>query len=90
MIGFVLGAALYAASFAGGFLPTKRFVRNKLRYVDAAQKPGAALVAGVVGTAAGIAVAALPIITVPMGVLFGIGVGTGWAGGQNSGTPPNA
>ena len=90
MIGFLVGAAVYAASFAGGFIPTKRFVKNKLRYVDAAQKPGAAVAAGVIGTAAGIAIAALPIITVPMGVLFGIGVGTGWVGGQNSGTPPNA
>ena len=90
MIGFLVGAAVYAASFAGGFIPTKRFVRNRLRYVDAAQKPGAAIAAGVVGTAAGIAVAALPIITVPMGILFGIGVGTGWVGGQNSGNPPDA
>ncbi|HEY6224249.1 MAG TPA: hypothetical protein VIW26_10710 [Gemmatimonadales bacterium] len=90
MIGFLVGAALWGASFAGGFIPTKRFVRNRLRYVDSAQKPGTAIAAGVVGTAAGIAIAALPIITVPMGVLFGIGVGTGWAGGQNSGTPPDA
>lgn len=90
MIGFLVGAAVYAASFAGGFIPTKRFVKNRLRYVDAAQKPAAALVAGVVGTAAGVAIAALPIITVPMGVLFGIGVGTGWVGGQNSTNPPNA
>ncbi len=90
MIGFLVGAAIYAASFAGGFIPTKRFVKNKLRYVDAAQKPGTAVAAGIIGTAAGIAIAALPIITVPMGVLFGIGVGTGWAGGQNSSTPPNS
>lgn len=90
MIGFLVGAAVYAASFAGGFIPTKRFVRNRLRYVDAAQKPGAAIAAGVIGTAAGVAIAALPIISVPMGVLFGIGVGTGWAGGQNSNTPPAA
>ena len=90
MIGFVIGAAVYAASFAGGFIPTKRFVKNKLRYVDAAQKPGAAVVAGVVGTAAGISIAALPIITVPMGLLFGIGVGAGWHGGQHGGTPPEA
>jgi hypothetical protein len=90
MIGFLVGAAIYAASFAGGFIPTKRFVKNKLRYVDAAQKPGTAVAAGVIATAAGIAIAALPIITVPMGVLFGIGVGTGWAGGQNSAKPPDA
>ena len=85
----IIGLLLGAAAFGGGFLPTKRFVRNRLRYVDAAQKPAAAVVAGVVGTAAGIAIAALPIITVPMGVLFGIGVGAGWHGGQNSGTPPS-
>lgn len=86
----IIGLLLGAAAFGGGFLPTKRFVRDKLRYVDSAQKPAAAVVAGVVGTAAGIAVAALPIITIPMGLLFGIGVGTGWAGGQNSGPRPDA
>lgn len=86
----IIGLLLGAAAFGGGFIPTKRFVQNRLRYVDAAQKPAAALMAGVVGTAAGIAVAALPIITVPMGVLFGIGVGAGWHGGQHGGTTPEA
>jgi len=86
----IIGLLLGAAALGGGFLPTKNFVRRRLRYVDAAQKPSAPIVAGVVATAAGIAVAALPIITVPMGVLFGIGVGTGWASGQRAGPPPES
>ena len=83
----IIGLLLAAASLGGGFIPTRNFVRRRLRYVDAAQKASAPIVAGVVATAAGVAIAALPIITVPMGVLFGIGVGTGWASGQRAGPP---
>ena len=84
----IIGLLLGAAALGGGFIPTRNFVRRRLRYVDSAQKRAAPVVAGVVATAAGVVVAALPIITVPMGVLFGIGVGTGWASGQKA--PPES
>ena len=80
MIGLLLGAA----ALGGGFVAARNFVRRRLRYVDAAQKPSAPVVAGVVATGGGLLVAALPIISIPMAVAFGVGVGTGWASGQKA------
>jgi len=84
----IIGLLLWGAALGGGFISTRNFVRRRLRFVDAAQKPSTPVVAGVVAAAAGITAAALPIITVPMGLLFGIGVGTGWASGQKA--PPES
>ncbi len=84
----IIGLLLWGAALGGGFIPTRNFVRRRLRFVDAAQKPSTPVVAGVVAAAAGITAAALPIITVPMGLLFGIGVGAGWASGQKA--PPES
>ena len=79
---------LWGVAVGGGFIPTRNFVRRRLRFVDAAQKPSTPVLAGAVATVAGITAAALPIISVPMGLLFGIGVGTGWASGQKA--PPES
>jgi hypothetical protein len=84
----IIGLLLGAAALGGGFVPTRNFVRRKLRYVDAAQKTSTPLVAGVVATMAALPIAALPVITVPMAVLFGLGVGTGWASGQKPDSSP--
>lgn len=80
MIGLLIGAA----SLVGGFLYTRGFVRNRLRFVDAAQKPAIPVVAGLAATAVALPIAALPIITVGTAVAFGVGVGTGWASGQRA------
>jgi hypothetical protein len=65
-----------------GYVQTRRFVRRKLRFVDAAQKPLTPLIAG--GAAALIAapLAWLPIITVGTAAAFGIGIGLGVRHGQ--------
>lgn len=81
----IIGLLLGAAALGGGFLPTRNFVRRRLRFVEGAQKPSTPVVAGVVAAAAALPIAALPIITIPMAVLFGLGVGTGWASGQRAG-----
>ena len=81
MIGLLIGAA----ALGGGFVFTRGFVRQRLRFVEAAQKPSAPMVAGVVAAAAALPVAALPIITVGTALAFGVGVGTGWASGQRAG-----
>ena len=81
MIGLLIGAA----ALGGGFIFTRGFVRQRLRFVEAAQKPSAPMVAGVVAAAAALPVAALPIITVGTALAFGVGVGTGWASGQRAG-----
>ena len=78
MIGLLLGVA----ALGGGFVSARNFVKRRLRFVDAAQKPSAPVVAGVVATAAALPIAALPIISIPMAIAFGLGVGTGWASGQ--------
>jgi hypothetical protein len=61
-----------------GYLKSRQFVRDRLRFVDAAHKPTAPLVAG----AAAAAVAApvvwlLPVVTWATAAIFGVGVGWG-------------
>jgi hypothetical protein len=65
-----------------GYVQTRRFVRRKLRFVDAAQKPLTPLIAG--GAAALIAapLAWLPILPVGTAAAFGIGIGLGVRHGQ--------
>ncbi len=62
-----------------GYLKTRRFVREKLRFVEAVQQPVAPVVAGVAtGVAAGVLVFVLPFVgglTIP--VLAGLGIGAG-------------
>ena len=67
-----------AAVPAGAFVLTRRFVRERLRYVDAVQKKRAAILAG--GVAAVVAtpvVALVPIFGAGTALLFGGGVGFG-------------
>jgi hypothetical protein len=84
MIGLLLGAA----ALGGGFVFARNFVRRRLRYVDAAQKPSTPVIAGVAATAVALPVAILPVISIPMAIAFGLGVGTGWASGQKG--PPDS
>jgi hypothetical protein len=61
-----------------GYIQSRRFVRRKLRFVDAVQKPVAPVVAG--GAAALLAapvVWLLPIVGAGTAVIFGLGIGTG-------------
>ncbi len=62
-----------------GYFQTRRFVREKLRFVDAVQRPVAPGVAGVAtGVAAGVLVFVLPFVgglTIPL--LAGLGIGAG-------------
>jgi len=84
MIGLIIGAA----ALGGGFVGARKFVRDKLRFVDAVRKPAAPIVAGLAATAVMLPVAALPIITIGTAVAFGIGVAGGVASGRkNGGTP---
>ena len=80
----MIGLILAAGALGSGFAFARGFVKRRLRYVDAAQKASAPIVAGVVATAAALPVAALPIITIGTAVAFGLGVGTGWASGQRA------
>ena len=62
----------------GSFALTRRFVRERLRYVDAVQKKRVALLAGGVAAVAALPVVALlPVVGAGTAVLFGGGVGFG-------------
>ncbi|HXM37592.1 MAG TPA: hypothetical protein VN908_02910 [Gemmatimonadales bacterium] len=82
----MLGLVIAAAALIGGFIITRDFVRRRLRYVDAVQKPAAPLIAGAVAAVALLPVTLLPIVTVGTAVAFGIGVAGGVASGRSG--PP--
>ena len=77
MIELIIVIALAAVPL-GAFALTRRFVRERLRYVDAVQKKRAALLAGGVAAVAALPVVALlPIVGTGTALLFGGGVGFG-------------
>ncbi|MGH7541242.1 MAG: hypothetical protein ACRELC_09605 [Gemmatimonadota bacterium] len=82
-LGTFLWLMITAVASIGGYITVKRFVQNRLRYVDAIQRPFVPVVAGAV--AAGIAlpvVGLLPFMTAGTAILFGIGAGAGVAAGR--------
>ena len=84
----MIGLIVTAAALVGGFVVTRDFVRRRLRFVDAVQRPSAPLIAGAGAAAiALLPVALLPIVTVGTAIAFGIGVAGGVASGR-SGPPP--
>lgn len=80
MIGLLLGVT----ALIGGFFVSRRFVRRRLRFVDAVQNPVAPIIAGVLATAIALPITILPVVTVLTAVAFGVGVGGGVASGRNS------
>jgi len=85
----LLWLGVTAAALVGGYVLSRNFVRRRLRYVDALQKPSAPLIAGVAAAAVVLPIAALPIITVGTAVAFGVGVAGGVASGR-SGPPADS
>ena len=85
----MLWLAVTAAALVGGFMLSRNFVRRRLRYVDAIQKPSVPLIAGAVAAAVVAPVALLPVITVGTAVAFGVGVASGVASGRSA-PPPDA
>jgi hypothetical protein len=83
---FLLKLALsFGIAFAAaliGFVVSRRFVENRLRYVDAVQSPFAAFMAGGVATLIALPVVAiLPFVGLGTAIVFGVGVFTGVASG---------
>ena len=84
MLGLIGLAVAFGASWFG-YSTARRFVRERLRYVDAALSPGAAIVAGLLAAiVAGIIVTPLgwiPLVGKLIGggtaVVFGLGTGLG-------------
>lgn len=79
----MLGLIITAAALIGGFVVTRDFVRRRLRYVDAVQKPAAPLIAGAVAAIALLPVTLLPIVGVGTAIAFGVGVAGGVASGRS-------
>jgi hypothetical protein len=72
--------ALVVAFF--GFQTSRRFVRDKLRFVDAAQRASAPWLAGIVAFVVGaLAVAVLPVVGIGTALTFALAIGTGVAAG---------
>jgi len=78
----IIGLLIGAAALGGGFVFTRGFVRRRLRYVDAIQKPVAPWIAGALATAVALPITALPVITLGTAIAFGVGVAGGVASGR--------
>ena len=84
MLGLIALAATFAVAWIG-YGAARRFVRERLRYVEAALKPSAAVIAGVVATLVALPVVSLlhwiPLIHSLIGggtaLIFGMSVGLG-------------
>ena len=85
----MLGLLVGVAALVGGFVLSRRFVRRRLRFVDALQNPAAPLIAGVVAGAIALPVTILPLVTILTAAAFGVGVGTGVASGRKA-LPPGS
>lgn len=76
-----------ALTFAAGWIGyggARRFVRDRLRYVDAAHKSGTALAAGLVATMVAAPVAwLLPLVTGATAIVFGVSVALGVRAGAS-------
>src|SRR3989442_2567758 len=79
----MIGLLIAVAALGGGFLGARRFVRRRLRFVDAVRRPAAPLVAGVAATAVALPAAALPLVAIAGAVAVALCV----AGGAPSGAP---
>ena len=81
-VGALVTVTLASGAAGAGYLGSKRFVKDKLRYVDQVQKPSAAVVAGTIaGLAAVPVVALLPFVGAGTAILFGVAVGAGTRAG---------
>jgi hypothetical protein len=79
-------ALIITAGTAGaGYVGSKRFVQQRLRFVDEVQKPAAAVVAGAVATlAAAPVVALLPLVGTGTALVFGLAVYAGTRAGAKA------
>lgn len=78
-----LWIVLTGVAAIGGYVSVKRFVRRRLRFVDAVYRPYVPLLAGIGATLlAAPVVAVLPVLSGATALLFGIGVGAGVAAGR--------
>jgi hypothetical protein len=81
---FLLGLAASLAVSAFGYARARKFVSERLRYVEGVNHPAAPIVAGVGAAAIALPVVAiLPLVTTATAVVFGVSVGFGVAAGRS-------
>lgn len=83
LIVLVLWVVLTGVAGVGGYIAVRRFVRDRLRFVDAVRRPLVPWLAGAGATLlAAPIVWLLPVIGAGTALVFGIGVGAGVASGR--------
>ena len=79
----MIGLIVAAVTLGAGYVYTRRFVRERLRFVDAVRRPAAPLVAGAAtALLAAPVVALLPLVGVGTALAAGVGVAAGVASGR--------
>jgi hypothetical protein len=69
----LIGLGIAGAVGVFGHIKSREYVRRKLRFTSFIEKPGIGFAAGAVTA---IAVAALPVVGIPTGLIVGAGVGS--------------
>ncbi len=78
----LIGLAITAGAAVVGFVGTRGFVRDRLRFVDAVQRRAAPWVAGVAAALVSIPIVALvPLVGIGTAIVFSASVGIGVATG---------
>jgi hypothetical protein len=80
MFRWIAAGLVLIAGFLG-FLVARRFVRQRLRFVDAVYSPLAPWLAGALAALVAWPVSLLPLISTTTAMVFGIGAGFGTASG---------
>jgi CHASE2 domain-containing sensor protein len=78
---FMLQLLLTVTAGLAGYVMSRNFVRNRLRFVDAIHSAWAPLIAGAGAFVFAWPLALLPLVSVTPAVVFGIGTGLGTASG---------
>ena len=82
----MLSLLITAAVAVLAFRQSRRFVADRLRYVEAAQGAAAPVIAGVVAAVIALPVVGLlPLVGTGTAITFGVAVGAGVASGQRGG-----
>jgi hypothetical protein len=80
----IIGLLVAGGAAVGGYLKSKQFVRDRLRFVDRVYKRSSPWIAGIgAALVAAPLVAILPIVGGGTAMLFGLGVGLGVRSGVN-------
>lgn len=75
------GFAVFAAAALGGYFFARRFVQQRLRFVDGVRSPFAPLLAGLGAFFVAWPFAALPVVTVATALTFGVATALGTSAG---------